>query len=449
MTIRARLVGLVLVLLTLVLGGVGLYLGGSLASWSREVLDQELAHRADVISGEVRVEHGELEIEAEGDTTGTQGWPYQVEALDGRVLFGAPGWPRLSAPLGREPFTTVDSGARPVRVHTRTFLPHRGREELVLRVAAPAEAFLDVAQRFRVGLLVALALALVLGALGAGAIAYGATTPLRRLTGDVARIEASSLGTRLDGRGLGPELGVLAATFNALLERLERAFDAQRAFVGRASHALRTPLASILTRAEVTLRRERTAEEYRAALEEIAAAARTSGTLAEGLLALNRADAAKGAAARERVELKGLVDELERLFRVRADEAGVSFAVAAPEGLAVVVDRARLREALDALVDNALRYTPRGGRVTVSAREDAGAALLEVTDSGPGIPMREREQVLEPFFRGKAAEGGPPGSGLGLSVVKAIADAEGAALRLDDAPGGGTRVSLRLSGAPR
>lgn len=445
MSLRARLVGLVLVLLTLVLGGLGLYLSGSLASWSREVLDQELTHRADVISSEVRWEHGELEIEAEGDTTGAQGWPYRVETLDGQVLFAAPGWPKLAVAPGSEPFATLDA----VRVHTRTFRPHHGRGELILRVAAPAAAFSDVAQRFRLGLLIALALALVLGALGAGLIAHGATTPLRRLTGDVAKIEARSLGTRLDGRALGPELSVLAATFNALLERLERAFDAQRTFIGRASHALRTPVASILTRAEVTLRRERTTEEYRAALEEIAAAARTTGTLAEGLLALNRADAAKGTGHRERVELKGLADELARLFRVRAEESGLVFEASAPDGLAVDVDRARLREALDALVDNALRYTPRGGRVAFSARADGGGVVLEVTDTGPGIPAGEREHVLEPFFRGAAAEGGPQGSGLGLSVVKALADAEGATLTIDDGPGGGTRVTLRLPGAAR
>lgn len=445
MTLRARLVGLVLVLLTLVLGGLGLYVSASLTSWSREVLDQELAHRADVIASEVHFEDGELEIEAEGDTTGERGWPYRLETLDGQALFDAPGWPRLAGPLGQEAFATIDSGARPVRVHTRMFRPDHGRDDLVLRVAAPAEAFSDVAQRFRVGLLVALALALVLGALGAAAIAHRATTPLRRLTGDVAQIEARSLATRLDGRALGPELGVLAATFNALLERLERAFDAQRAFVGRASHALRTPLASILTRAEVTLRRERTAEEYRAALEEIAAAARASGTLAEGLLALNRADAANTGGHRDRVDLVGLGDELARLFRVRAEEGGLAFEVAVPEGLAVEADRARLREALDALLDNALRYTPRGGRVTFSAQADGAAVVLEVTDSGPGIPPGEREQVLAPFFRGKAAEGGPAGSGLGLSVVKALADAEGATLQLDEAPGGGTRVRLRFA----
>ena len=445
MTLRARLVGLVLVLLALVLGGLGLYLAGSLGAWSGEVLDQELGHRADVIASEVQWEHGELEIEDEADTAGAQGWPYRIEAEDGQALFTSPGWPRLDTAPGPGPLETIPSAGGPWRVHTRAFQPHDGDGALVLRVAAPASTFTQVAARFRVGLFVALVLALVLGAVGAAVIAHQALAPLRRLSGEVARIEARSLSTRLDARGLDPELGGLAGAFNALLERLERAFDAQRAFVGRASHALRTPLTSILTRAEVTLRRERTAEEYRAALEEVAGSARASAALAEGLLALNRADSARGEGKRERVVLAPLVDELGRLFRVRAEEAGLALEVRAEAGLSVEVDRHRLREALDALVDNALRYTPRGGRVALVARADGEHAVLEVTDSGPGIAADERAQVLEPFFRGRAGEAsGQTGSGLGLSVVRAVAEAEQATLGLDDAPGGGTRVTLRL-----
>lgn len=441
MTMRTRLVMFVLALLTLVLGGLGLFVAGSLERWSTEVLDEELEHRASVIEAEVKWEHGELEIEEDADV-GARGWPWRLESLDGRVLATSPGWPKLEGALGARPFETHGS----MRVHSRTFRPHgRHGTELVLRVVAPAGAFAELTKRFRVGLLVAVALALVLGALGAAAVAQVSLSPLRRLSSDVARIEARSLGTRLSSRGLGPELGVLASAFNAVLARLEQAFEGQRAFVSRASHALRTPLASILTRAEVTLRRERTSEEYRAALEEIAAAASASATLAQGLLALNRADSAKGEAKRERVLLSSLAAELGQLFKVRAEEGGLSLETAAPAELAVEADRSRLRELLDALMDNAVRYTPRGGRVVFEARVEGSDAVLEVRDTGPGIAADERDKVLEPFFRGRAAETtGQPGSGLGLAVVRALAEAEGATLRLDGAPGGGTRVTVRL-----
>jgi signal transduction histidine kinase len=195
----------------------------------------------------------------------------------------------------------------------------------------------------------------------------------------------------------------------------------------------------------VTLRRERTPQEYREALEEIAGAARESAGLAEGLLALTRADAAGAGAQRERLAAAELAREVERLFGPRAAQAGLRLEAQAPEALALVADRARLRELVDALMDNALRYTPRGGRVRFELREEGSGVVLEVADTGLGIRPEERERVLERFARGSAAQlSGQPGSGLGLSVVRALADAEGAALSIEPAPGGGTCVRVRL-----
>jgi signal transduction histidine kinase len=140
--------------------------------------------------------------------------------------------------------------------------------------------------------------------------------------------------------------------------------------------------------------------------------------------------------------------ELERLFRPRAEVAGLVWETLIPEGLTVQVTRALLREVLDALLDNAFRYTPRGGTVRFTARQEGPLVLLEVIDTGPGIAPEEREQVFERFFRGKAAEtSGQPGSGLGLSLVKALVAAEGGALSVSSPPG--TRVTIAFSAAPR
>jgi signal transduction histidine kinase len=122
--------------------------------------------------------------------------------------------------------------------------------------------------------------------------------------------------------------------------------------------------------------------------------------------------------------------------------------VAVEPGLAVDADQARLRELLDALLDNAVRYTPRGGRVVLEGRRSGGQAVLEVRDSGPGFAAGELDQVLEPFFRGQAAaRSGASGSGLGLAVVRALARAEGGTLELGAAAEGGARVSLTLPAA--
>jgi signal transduction histidine kinase len=451
MSLRLKLVLLVSSLTIVLLGGLGLYLGGSMRAWTTEVVDEELSRRARGLSHEVEYRHGRLEVD--DDDLKRRGWPFRVEREGGGALItGSAGWPLTSTPaLG---YTTVEGAdGAPLRVLSLVFEPHHGRgEQLTLRVAAPLSLFAGIAERFRLGMAVALVLAALLGALGAALLAQVFLGPLRRLSQAVAGVEASSLGTRLETTGLGPELGRLAATFNGVLGRLAGAFDAQRAFVGRASHALRTPLASILSQAEVALLRERSPEAYRAALTAVAEAARDSARLADGLLALTRADDAVGRGAeRESVDLAQLAAELERLFLPRAETAGLRFSASAGSGLTVGATRGRLRELLDALIDNALRYTPRGGTVRFEAREDGGGAVvLEVEDTGLGITPEERAQVFERFFRGSAAvKSGQGGSGLGLALVKALSEAEGARLSLEAPDGGGTRVRVVYPGSTR
>jgi two-component system sensor histidine kinase TctE len=246
---------------------------------------------------------------------------------------------------------------------------------------------------------------------------------------------------RLDG--LDPELRRVAFAFNDLMSRLDSAMQQQRQLLSRASHALRTPVATIRTRAEVSLRREREAPAYREALAEIEAAARDASGLISQLLTLARLDEAREPLAMEEVAIATVAGEVARLLAPRAEEAGISLELDVGEAQVVTANRAALRELLEALLDNAVRYTPRGGRAGIAADADDGRRRLRVWDTGPGIPEAERPRMLERFSRGTAGTAsGQPGSGLGLSVVKAIADAHGAAMSLGERPGGGLEVAV-------
>jgi signal transduction histidine kinase len=208
-------------------------------------------------------------------------------------------------------------------------------------------------------------------------------------------------------------------------------------------------VATILTRSEVALRREREPAAYREALVDVASAARESAALVAHLLTLSRLDERCGALAREDVPVAAVAGEIVRLLSPRAGAAGVSLDLEVPGGLVVHVERAALRELLEALLDNAIRYTPRGGSAGVRAAAVPAGCALTVWDSGRGIAPGERERVLERFQRGVAAEAsGEPGSGLGLAIVKAIADAHGAALSLGQRAGGGLEVTVVLPAAP-
>ena len=456
MSLRAKIVILVLGLTTAILAGLGLFLAGSWGGWSEATVERDLAERAAAIAALVELKKdGRVKLEAEeSPVLRDPGHPFRLLAPGGAVLgSGDLAWPPGDRGRGDQWTDSLrDAGGRTWRVVSRVLSPaedeRRDRREpasIVVQVAGPEAPFQALELRFQHGLLAALLAALLLGGAGAAALAHLSLGPLRRLAAEVDAIGASSLDRRISTAGLDPELGRLAAAFNEMLARLDAAMRQQRRFVSRASHALRTPTTTILTRAEVSLRREREPAEYRGALLEIATAARESASLVGHLLTLARLDEQGPELRKEDVSLAAVARELSRLLAPRAAEAGVAIEVDVPEGLRARAEPASLRELLEALLDNALLYTPRGGRAGVRAVAVPEGAALTVWDTGPGIPSEERASALDRFFRGGAAQAsGKPGSGLGLAIVKSIADAHGAALSLGERTGGGLEVVVTL-----
>jgi two-component system OmpR family sensor kinase len=451
-TLRGKIVALVVGLTVAVLAGLGLFLSASWSGWSREAVERDLDEHVDALVARVEVKKGEVELEGEDvdELLGDPAHPYRIQGPGGATFtLGELPWP-AGDPEG---FALIQDGrGRAWRVLSRVV--HRPEEHgrgpparLLVQVAAADAPFGALEARFRRGLLLALAGALAAGGLAAALLAHLSLAPLRRLAAEVDAIGAASLDRRVGAAGLDRELGRVASAFNDLLARLEAAMAHQRALVARASHALRTPTATILARAEVALRRDRPAAEYREALADVAASAREASALVTSLLALARLEERRRALRPEDVPLRGLASELVRLLGARAGEAGVALAAEVPEELTVAAEPAGLRELLEALLDNALHYTPRGGRAGLGARAGAEGVVVTVWDTGPGIAPDERAAVLERFHRGRAGEAsGKPGSGLGLSLAKAIADAHGATLTLGDRPGGGLEVTIVFPG---
>ncbi len=456
MSLRAKIVALVLGLTTAILAGLGLFLAGSWGRWSAATVERDLGERAAAIAALAELKKdGRLKLEAEeSPVLSDPAHPFRLLGPAGVVLgTGELAWPPADRPGSDQWSDSLrDGSGRAWRVVSRVLFPaedeRRDRREparIVVQVAGLEAPFGALERRFQHGLLAALLAALLLGGAGAAALAHLSLAPLRRLAAEVDAIGAGSLDRRISAAGLDPELARLAAAFDEMLVRLEAAMRQQRRFVSRASHALRTPTTTILTRAEVTLRRERQPAEYREALLEIAAAARESASLVGHLLTLARLDERGPELAAEEVPLAALAREIFRLLAPRAADAGIGLEVDVPEGLRARAEPAALRELLEALLDNALAYTPRGGRAGVRAAAAARGVTLAVWDTGPGIPPEERASAFDRFFRGSAAQAtGRPGSGLGLAIVKGIADAHGAALSLGEREGGGLEVVVTL-----
>ena len=311
----------------------------------------------------------------------------------------------------------------------------------VWRATGPVGALdrsVALAFTFAIPLLAALAI------VASGAIARRVLAPLGRIAGLASAIEANDLSARLALPPRRDELGALAATFDRMLDRLEAAFERERRFTTDASHELRAPLSVIRAEADLALRRDRSGDEYRRALQSIAFDADRLEEITRELLGAARAEGA--GAAETLVDLCRIVADAAARMRVLASARGTSLDIAAPgEAFVRGVPDALLR-AVVALLHNALKYAPTGGRVVAAARRVGDAIELCVTDDGPGFTEAALAHGFERFWRGDDTRD-RGGSGLGLAIVRAIVLGVGATVTLANAPGGGAAVTLRFPAA--
>jgi signal transduction histidine kinase len=348
-----------------------------------------------------------------------EGRPEIERALDGRPVQ----LQRESRTLGQEILAT----AVPIIRDGRTV----GAVRVTQSVAAVHQAVLHVELALALIGLIVLALGLVAGGVLAGQIGR----PLRRLEAVARRVAQGDLSARAEVEG-SLEQRSLSASFNEMTDRISRLLAAQREFVADASHQLRTPLTGLRLRLEegrALTDRTDVAEELDTAIGEVD---RLSHTVDE-LLLLSRAGGRPVAGAP--VDLGDVAADAVRRWRREAAERGIALTVR-HDGEAGTVwgARADLERALDALLENALRYSPAGSSVTVV---DA-PGRIEIRDRGQGITADERERVFERGLRGRSGRAGPPGHGLGLPIARELAGEWGGAVTLQSRRGGGTTAIL-------
>ena len=267
--------------------------------------------------------------------------------------------------------------------------------------------------------------------------------PLRRLTAELQSRRADSLEpvTSIQSPA---EIAPLLGALNDLLARLARTLDTQRQFIADAAHELRTPLAAVRLQAELAQRQTVSAEHRAGALADLRIGLERATHLVEQLLAMARLDAAPGTGTIEPVDLRALAKIVTAERAAIAAARTLDLGLLPGETVTIAGDPAELRTLLGNLVDNALRYTPGGGRVDVGIQRGPHETLLSVRDTGPGIPLEERSRVFDRFHRG--AQASAPGSGLGLAIVKRIADRHRARIELREPKDGpGLRVTVHFA----
>ena len=286
----------------------------------------------------------------------------------------------------------------------------------------------------------ALALSFAVGIL----LAWRATRPLRAVSATARRIlETGDLAARVPGPGGRGELATLVTQLNTLLDKNATHVRVLRETLDNLAHDLRTPLTRLRGTAELALGDNGNPAEAREALADCVDESDRVLHLLEALLDISAAEAGALKLNRDRLDLRSLTERAVDLYREVAEEKKITLTLDQPAEVALDADAIRLGQAVNNLVDNALKYTPAGGQVTLSVRSRPDGAVLTVTDNGPGVPLAEREAVFRRLYRGDSSRS-QRGLGLGLSLVKAIVEAHGGLIFLDDAPGGGARFTVRI-----
>lgn len=446
--IRLRMAAVLATAMALVLAASGWFLYARLSSHLARQLEQELQVRAQDLGALVH-SGGSLSADAGGRLI-ERGESYAQLTDGGRVvdattplrghLLLRPGQRRaaarspLYATLGPVPGLNEPSRVLAMPVE-------RGGRQLVLVVGETSQNNAETLASFRNELLIAGPIALLLASLAGYLLAGVALRPVEVMRARAAEISAETPGERLPVAATRDEVERLGSTLNEMLDRLEDALRRERDFVADAGHELRTPLSLLRTELELALRHGVSAEELRAALRVSVEEVDRLAQLADDLLLIARSERGELPLRLETLEAEGLLATVTRQFQWRAEAQGRPLEYEAARGLRLRGDRLRVEQALGNLVDNALRHG--GGAVRLRAEAVDGRVELHVGDGGSGFPPGFVTHAFERFSR-PAPGREPGGAGLGLAIVRMVAEAHGGAASAENAPGGGADVWLAV-----
>ena len=285
-------------------------------------------------------------------------------------------------------------------------------------------------------------------------LARRATRPVAEILQIANHLRPTRLGDRLPVHGTRDELDRLSSTINRLLDQVAEHVDRQQQFVADAAHELRGPLAAMRSLVEVAISHERSPAEYRDTLEDVLEEMRHLSSLANALLTLAEAGETDPATARDEVDLAAIARQTTAMFAGVAEERGIEITLDVA-AVRLPGNAAQIRQVLGNLLDNAIRFTPTGGGVTIRLASDAaaGRAVLTVSDSGGGIASRDIDRIFDRFYKADPARSRHDGrsGGLGLPICKAIVERHGGTITVASGPGPGTTVTvtLPLHGASR
>lgn len=452
--LRLTLANVALVAVSLLLFALVSYL--ALDRLGLREVDDTLQQRAESVLDSLRVRPEAGLVITPAEQFATQDTYVQVLGPSGSVISRSDNLGARSLPIdptlvadnlaGRTGYITTQVDGGRMRIYSApSTLTVGGRPIVIVQVGRLLTELDRTLANLRAIYALGIASTLLVATLLSALIIGRGLRPITEITAVVERIErAEDVSQRIVYEGPMDEVGRLAATFNGMLERLQRAFEAQQRFVADASHSLRTPLTAIQGNVELLLKGPPDPDEQRVSLQAIRKETGRLSRVVSDLLLLAQADAGQSF-QHTPVEMMTVVLDVYQQARPLADGVMVSLGHA-DIGL-VAGDPDRLKEVVLNLTDNAIKYTPDGGRVTLSVYEDEDWVRVEIADTGQGIPAEHLPHIFERFYRVpgvKARVGRPAGTGLGLPIGQWIIESHGGQLTVDSQVGQGTTFTIWL-----
>ncbi|MBZ5677206.1 MAG: HAMP domain-containing histidine kinase [Acidobacteriia bacterium] len=456
-SIRVRLTAWYLVMLALGLGVFGIGSWFAMRASAFHTIDEELEDRirgvekfmqlqiASLSPVEIRDEFREHSVLGPGgdlfqvcDEKGQ--WLYRSAVLENnRVPI------RLPTQLGDEPiYENISVQDIPIRFATGRVVVND--HPYTIQVAAPLKEFYEALERFRLILWLSVPLLLTGAGLGGYLISRRALKPVDQITTAAESISISNLSDRLEVPKTSDELQRLSETLNRMLARLDASVQRMSQLTADASHELRAPVSLIRTTAELAIRGGRTNPEYHDDMVQILTEAERTSKLIDSLLLLARADSGAAGLQHELSDISISVREAMEQARASATEKRTEL-TADFDSSALVVrgDGEALRRLFFILIDNAIKYTPEGGRVRIRVEASDGQTTIKVTDSGIGISESDLPHIFDRFWRAdKVRSRGAGGAGLGLSIARWIVDQHRGAIEVQSEPGQGSTFTVRI-----
>ena len=466
-SIKARVIIFYVAILFIILPALGVFLYISLGKIIYNSVDSSLLSGAKALATLIRNENDETqfifsdEIMWEYDSIKAKNF-FQIRHFDGTTVEKSRSLRNLELPLpasqNQISYQTIDLNGVPARLVNFRFINYGDdeHEKKIVRVQRNASGFViqcavnideqaALLKNYRIILSLAIFSIMMISAAGGFFIAKKALFPIKEISDTIKGISESNLSERISPRNVPEELKGLAASFNQTFERLEKSFKRQKQFVADASHELRTPLSVILSQSEVTLRKERSAAEYKNALAAIKEATGMMSEIVGKLLTLARLSADDIELKVEPINLNEIIRQAMKVVAPLAAQKGIRINWQVYERPVIPGDRPALLELVVNVLDNAIKYNIPDGKIDIAIKKENSFIIIKIADTGIGISRKDVDKVFDRFYRtdkSRSKEAG--GIGLGLSICKEIVRLHGGRIQIESALSTGTTVSIFL-----